>query len=133
MSAHYALQQAVYAHLMGDSTLMGLVSGIYDRVTEGAAYPYVLFGEGEVRTESLSGMEIETVTLALHVHSRAHGRGEADAVIERLVALLHNNMSLSVSGYHLARLQMTQREVVSGKDLRSFEAELRIEAVLSDA
>lgn len=98
------VQQAVYNALTGDTTLMGLVSGVYDRVQQNTAYPYVTLGEAEQRvfdTATTQGSEIETT---LHVWSREGGRKQALTILERLHTLLHNG-SLTISGHALVTMR----------------------------
>lgn len=131
MISSHALQAALYAHLSDDTTLMNQISGVYDRTPHKTDYPFISFAESRVSRETLSQMEVETVTLALHLYSREQGRTEAEMITQRLFELLHNNANLNVVGYHLARLQLAAPETKSGKDARSYETEVTVTAVVT--
>lgn len=132
MTSAYALQEAIYAHLTADAALMARLIGVYDHVPQDAEYPYVRFGESAIAREQLSLMEVETISMTLHLASRSHSRSESDGVIQQLFTLLHNNANLNVAGYHLARLQLSQPEVTRGKDGASYGAEITITAIVTE-
>lgn len=93
------IQEAVYELLTGDTTLMGLVSGIYDEVPEGAAYPWVAIGEAlEQPDDRLDGFGRQTV-LTLHVWSKHRGFSEATTIASRLMQLL-DHQPLDIAGHH---------------------------------
>lgn len=131
MTSAYALQEAIYAHLTTDTSLMSQVTGVFDHVSQGTEYPYLYFGESNIAREQLSLMEVETVTLRLSLASREYGRGESNSIIQRVFELLHNNANVNVTGYNLARLQLSQPDTERGKDGLSYETNVTLSAVLT--
>lgn len=93
------VQTAVYATLTGDQPLMGLVSGVFDEVPEGTAYPYVTVGEALEQPDNwLGGFGRQTV-VTLHVWVDARGFAAATQITSRLVSLL-DHQPLAVAGHH---------------------------------
>ena len=93
------VQEAVYDVLTGDTTLMGLIVGVFDEVPEGTRYPYVTIGEAlEQPANSHDRFGRETV-LTLHVWTDTRGFSKGTAITSRLVSLL-DHQPLTVAGHH---------------------------------
>ena len=75
----WALQKAVFTALTGEAELMAAVTGIYDRVPVGTAYPYVTIGEATAADWSTKTSTGQNHTLTLHAWSRAPGRQAASS------------------------------------------------------
>lgn len=96
----FAVQEAVYAQLSADVNLQALVGSparLYDMVPPAAIYPYVSFGDVNVRdygTKDRTGFE---QTLTFHAYSRARGRKEVKQIMQALYDSLHQS-PLSVVG-----------------------------------
>ena len=131
MTAAYALQEAIYAHLTSDTALMNELTGVFDHVPQGVEYPYLHFGEAQTQREQLSMMAVETISLRFVLFSRESSRAELSGILERVFELLHNHVNLNVIGYHLARLQLNEPEVQRGKDGLSYQADITLSAVLT--
>src|SRR5690349_18507109 len=98
--SHLPLQKAIYQTLTGDTTLMALVAGVYDRPPQASAYPYITLGDAEGRdwsTKTASGVEFMGT---LHIWSREGGRKQALTIMERVHTLLHD-ANISVEGQTL--------------------------------
>jgi hypothetical protein len=102
------LQKAVYAALTADATLMAMVTGVYDRVPERTALPYLLFGQGEARDASTGTTEEEEARLELLAYSREGGRKQALDILERVHLLLHRQSPVLSGGYRLVWLRVEQ-------------------------
>lgn len=114
-----AVQQALVVHLTADATLMGLVSGVYDAVPQGAAYPYVVMDEQHTRSWNTTTTQGAELTFALHVFSREAGRKAVLTILERLYALLQET-ALSVSGQSFTHVRFTHQEVELMEDAVTF-------------
>jgi hypothetical protein len=68
--------KAVYEILSSDPNLMNVISGIYERIPQSVAFPYVTFGDASENA------------FLLHVWTREGGRKEAATIMERLHFLL---------------------------------------------
>lgn len=93
------VQAAIYQVLTGDATLMGMVTGVYDAVPEGAGYPYVVIGEAmEVPAGAHDRYGRETVE-TLHIWSDYRGFAQSQQIASRVVALL-DHQPLTIDGHH---------------------------------
>lgn len=113
--SHLNLQQALYTSLTGDSTLMAAVTGVYDRVTEGAVFPYITLGDIFSRdwaTTTSNGLQL---SIMLHIWSRSSGRKQTLMIMERVHALLHHS-GLSISGQQLIMMRFGSSEVTLERD-----------------
>ena len=84
------LQKAVYKVLSEDSALSGLVTGVYNHVPQGTAFPYI-------RLENISAESRDTktrhgylATFSLSVYSRYRGNKEALEIMQEVRRLLSN-------------------------------------------
>jgi hypothetical protein len=83
------VQKAIYDKLVADAPLAAMVTGIYDHVDQGTAYPYVVIGEdseNEWDTDTEQGAES---SITVHSWSRERGRKETKEIQERIYELLH--------------------------------------------
>jgi hypothetical protein len=127
--SHLSLQKAVYQHLSGDTALMALVEGVYDRPPQGSAYPYITLGDIAVADWSTKTTEGFETLLTLQVWSRGGGRKEAALVAERVYALLHR-ANLSVSGHALVFLRFAAGDIELLDDGVTYHGRLRFRALL---
>ena len=93
------IQEAVYGVLTGDVTLMGLVTGVFDEVPEGAAMPYVTLGEALEQPDNSHDRFGRQTVLTMHVWVDTRGFSKATDIVERLVALL-DHQPLTIAGHH---------------------------------
>lgn len=126
---HYAAQKAVYGTLAGDSALMAQVSGIYDFVPAGAAFPYITLGDIKAEDASTATSQASRLKLMLHIYSRERGRKEIDALMERVHFLLHDAMP-KVDGYAVANLRYVGSEIGMERDGLTFHGKIRFDALL---
>lgn len=105
------LQLAIYERLTGDATLVAKVSGVFDDVPQGQAYPYVTIGDfssGEWRTHDSPGHEI---TADIHIWSKAPENKEALDIASDVGRLLGDRTDLSVTGFFLVGVWHQTSEV----------------------
>ncbi len=120
-----AVQQAVYDKLNNDSTLSAMVMGVFDRVPEGAAFPYITIGDADSRDWSSMttyGLECE---ITLGIYSRGGGRKQPLEIMERLYSLLHEG-SLSISGHSLVQSRFERSEVELLSDGLTYRGRMRL-------
>lgn len=96
--AAWALQQAVYAALIGDAALMAMISGVHDHVPPETAFPYVTIGAVTAVDRSTMAKDGQVHTVTLHSWSRGRGRKEAKEIMAAIHGLLHKG-ALSVAGH----------------------------------
>lgn len=129
-SASWALQQAIFAALSGDSALTALLGGarVYDDVPERAAFPYVTFAPGLERDWSVGEAVGSEHAVTLHAWSRGAGRKEALAIIDAVRTRLHD-AALTLSGHRLVNLRHESSDVRRDSDGETFHGIVRFRAV----
>ncbi len=125
-----ALQQAVFALLSADAGLAALLGGarIYDHVPRATDAPYVHLGEIAVRDNSTATEAGAEIVFAIVAWSREPGRGQALAIAEAVIALLHDQ-PLALDGHQLVNLRHTATQTSRGDATSGRRALMRFRAV----
>lgn len=105
------VQKAVYTALTGDTALAALVTGVYDRVPERTALPYLVFGNATTKDASTTTLDGETVRLELAVYSREGGRKQVLDILERVHAVLHQQALTLTGGWRVVWLRVERVNV----------------------
>jgi len=103
------VQRALYTKLQGDGVLLGMVTGVYDAVPQKTALPYVVIGDGRLRTISSDALDLSEMELQLDIWTDAKGRKAALVIMSRLYALLHLG-ALTLSGFQQVTLRCEQAD-----------------------
>jgi hypothetical protein len=105
-SAAWALQQAIFATLTADTPLVTLLGGarVYDDVPQGAAFPYLTFGQSTARDWSTGSDDGNEHILTLHVWSQANGKRQANEIMGAIRTALHDQ-PLTLTGHRLINLR----------------------------
>ena len=125
--SHFEIQKAIFQLLISDTTLMNLVDGVYDRVTEGAAYPYVTVGEAVSREWSTKTTNGQQILLTLHIFSRSGGRKQTAEIMDRIYALLHQG-TLSLEGHTLVAMRFEFGDITLEQDQLTYHGAIRFRA-----
>lgn len=130
MSAANALLAAIHMRLSGDAALTILIGpdGVRDRLLSRPILPCIVFGEMETRDYSTATEAGEEHWLVVEVWSQAEGRREAEALAERVRALLHD-APLVLAGHALVSLMHARTRTRRQPGARLFMAELCFRAV----
>lgn len=103
------VQSAVYARLKGDTTLMGLIRGVYDYVPEDAAYPFVVIGEAIETPDNRHGGYGRETVITLHAWSRYQGYAQVLRIGARVTALLdHQPLDMPGLSWIATRFEFSQ-------------------------
>lgn len=129
--SHFTLQQSIYQVLIADTTLMSLISGVFDHVPQDTAYPFVTIGEAQIRDWSNVERQGTEQQITLRVWSREAGRKQASGIMERIVTVL-NNASLTVSGQTLRHLRFVSSNILLQDDGLTMRGTLVFRALLSE-
>jgi len=85
------LQKAIVQTLKADADVVALIGGrIYDRVPEGAEFPYISFGAIESRSFMADCLDLAEITVQLDCWSRKAGFGELREIAEAVRQALHD-------------------------------------------
>lgn len=130
MSAYSILdvQEAIYSLLSTDSTLLAMVTGVYDHTPQDTAFPYVTIGEAECRDVSnlaASGVE---ANFGIHIFSREAGHKETHQIMERIYTLLHNT-SPAVSGQTVVSMRIISADVMLERDGFTYRGMMKLRVV----
>ncbi|MCM2580445.1 DUF3168 domain-containing protein [Streptomyces meridianus] len=126
-SALWPLQQAIYSKLSADPALGALVTGVFDEVPEGQAYPYVTIGSiSEVPDDAHDRQGLEAAAV-LHVWSQYRGYREAAEIFAAVDAVL-DRKPLTVDGYEDVSIAHTQHQSLRDPDpeIRHINAQYRV-------
>tara|TARA_Y100001963_G_C6759998_1_gene438978 strand:+ start:684 stop:1085 length:402 start_codon:yes stop_codon:yes gene_type:complete len=105
MALHaFALQEALYSRLNGDSTLGGLITGVFDGVPDDSTLPIVVLGEGTSTDDGSKTLDARDYVFNIDVWSAYRGMKQTKNIMKQIYALLHE-FSLSVSGANLIDLR----------------------------
>lgn len=129
MSALLSIQKAIFDRLTFDETLMSKVTGVFDDVPEGHAFPYVTIGDATsspFRTMSRFG---EEVTITLHIWSQYKGFKEANEILTELNRLLADQ-DLVVDGYDVMSSMYEFSETIRDPDGKTRHLPVRYRIVV---
>ena len=131
LSPLLALRAGLIARLAGDAALAALMGGgvrLYDEPPSGIAPVYALFGEAEIRDDSVLGARRHRHAFALAVFAKPGSTRSALDAAERIAALL-DDAPLALAGHALVFLRL--RSLAAARDERTGEARatLAFEAV----
>lgn len=105
----WALQQAVYAALIANTTLTD-IAPVLDGAAQGQALPYVDLGEADVTDWSTKTSDGGDHLLTIHVWSNYNGKKQAWQIIEQIRETLHEAY-LALTGHTLVLLRHTDSRV----------------------
>ncbi|KQP88077.1 hypothetical protein ASF60_00315 [Methylobacterium sp. Leaf113] len=116
-----ALRAAILAYLATDAALARLMGGsvrLGDEPPRGSAPVYALFGDAEIRDDSVDGARRHRHALGVTVFARPGSIRSAVDAAERIADLLYD-APLSLAGHTLVRLDMeaiaVRRDPASGE------------------
>lgn len=132
MSAAAELQKAVFARLVGDAALTTLLGGpkVVDRAPADVAFPYVSFGRASAFDWSTATETGSEHLFTLNVWSKAKGRAEALAIMERIRALLHDAALALGGGYKLVNLRFESADMRYDDENGVHAGAMRLRAVV---
>lgn len=103
------VQRALSNKLNSDVVLMGMVSGVYDAVPQRLALPYVVIGDGQMRSIDADALNLAELNVQVDVWTDSSGRKTALTIMNRVFALLHLG-TLSISGFEQVILRCEQAD-----------------------
>ena len=96
----FKLQQAIFTTLTNANITDAsgtAITGVFDDVPEGTAYPYVAIGDDTATNISVKGLDIHEHTLNVHIYSQYRGRRDIKEIMAKVYTAL-NDVSLSITG-----------------------------------
>lgn len=126
-----SFHKAIFQRLNTHAPLTLAVSGIYDRVITGAAFPYLVLDTVEITpwdTLSFRGYRCE---IALDIYSRQGGRKELTQIIDIIYSLLHNQ-TLSIELFSVAELEVIRQQTQFEADAITSSARLVVRSYIQE-
>lgn len=120
------LQLAIYAALRADTTLIGMVSGIYDEPDQNQVFPYILFGEGTGTADDLLQETGAQQTLTLNIWDQNAPSSRVKQIMDRIITLLHN-VKLTVAQTQTVSCRIEFLDV--NRDVDSVHGVLRVRVI----
>jgi hypothetical protein len=130
--SQFEIQKAIYSTLSSDTTLMNMISGVYDQVPEFTAFPYISIGESFSSDWSTKSTKGSQITITLHIFSKQGGKKQALEILERIHTLLHEG-SLTLTGHILIMLRFERANVVLEEDGATYQGVIRLKALTESA
>lgn len=115
-SALDPLQTAIYNRLANDVTVTARVTGIFDAVPQGQAYPYVTLGEDTSTDDGTKTFYQEEITKTLHVWSKHKGKKEAQEILSLVLESITSEPLVLTGGFSVQFSQLEMLEVFPDKD-----------------
>jgi hypothetical protein len=130
----WPVQVAMYARASADPGLSGRVTGVFDHVPEGQAFPYLVVGEATATPRGAHDRFGARATVTLHIWSAYHGFAEALAIADDLLRLF-DHQPLTVDGHDTVYVHHEQTVTLRDPDadLRHVAVRFAIETEHQDA
>ena len=135
MAIHsWNLQKAIYSRLSGGSITDEndqAITGVFDDVPEGTAYPYVVIGEETATNIGVKDKDMHEYTQTIHVWSQYRGLRDIKEIMEQIYTLL-NDYSITVSGASAIMLRHEFQTTLTEGDGLTRHGVMRFRVVVSD-
>ena len=136
MALHsFELQKAIFSRLNGGSIVDEqdqAITGVFDDVPEGSAYPYVVIGEETATNIGTKDKDMHEYTQTIHVWSQYRGLKEIKEIMEQIYTLL-NDFAISVSGASAITLRHEFPTTLTEGDGLTRHGVMRFRVVVSDS
>jgi len=128
-SASWALQQAAFAVLATSDAVRDIAGErVFDAVPRGAAFPYIVVGDGSETDGATATEPGSEHVLAVHVWSRAGGHKQSKLAAAAVREAL-DGASLALDGHTLVDLRFRSADYNRDSDGETYRAVLRFRAV----
>lgn len=127
--SHFPLQKAIYELLTGETALMSLVTGVFDKVPENTSFPYIMLGDitsSDWSSKTTLGMECVAL---LTIFSRKGGRQQATEIMECIQTLLHD-ADIVVNDHELVMMRFISSNILLEADGETYRGSMRYKALL---
>tara|TARA_B100000963_G_C22138692_1_gene456528 strand:- start:85 stop:495 length:411 start_codon:yes stop_codon:yes gene_type:complete len=136
MSIHsFELQKSVFGVLNSANitdAAGSAITGVFDDVPEGTAYPYIVVGEESSNNISTKSLDMHEHTLTIHTWSQYRGLKEIKVIMKQIYDNL-NDVSLSVSGGQAVNMKQEFLTTLVDADGITRHGIMRFRAVVSDS
>lgn len=110
-----AIQTAIYTLLKNDTTLMALITGVFDSVPQGTLYPYITISDLVNKDWGSNTFDGVDGYMNVSVWSQQFSSLETKQIMARLYTLLHN-ISLTVIGFSACLIRFDTENIMLDPD-----------------
>ena len=130
MIAAAALQAAIHARLIGDTSVIALLGGpkVHDRTPPDEAFPYVTFGAAASQDWSTGTERGDDHLIILNIWSRQQGKKQVLDIAGAVIGSLET-AALAPAGHRVVLLRLIGMDANYDSGLRGYRARLRFEAL----
>lgn len=124
--------QEVFDTLNSASAVTSLVTGVFDHVPQGTAYPYIEIGElieNEHNTDDTNGV---VASITIHTWSRLQGRKETNSILEAIYNALHR-ATLTKSGNNFLSIDFVSSRSFTDADGRTRHGVIEFNIIVMEA
>ncbi len=136
MSIHsFELQKSVFTVLNSANitdAAGSAITGVFDDVPEGTAYPYIVVGEESSNNVSTKSLDMHEHTLTIHTWSQYRGLKEIKVIMKQIYDNL-NDVSLNVTGGQAVNMKQEFLTTLVDADGITRHGIMRFRAVVSDS
>ena len=136
MSIHsFELQKSVFGVLNSANitdAAGSAITGVFDDVPEGTAYPNIVVGEESSNNISTKSLDMHEHTLTIHTWSQYRGLKDIKVIMKQIYDNL-NDVSLSVSGGQAVNMKQEFLTTLVDADGITRHGIMRFRAVVSDS
>ena len=123
------LHQSIFQELTNDELLMTLITGVFDRVIQSTAFPYISLGESTISDWSSKTTTGKQANISLHIWSREGGRKQAITIMERVYTILQDTHP-EVSGHTVVLLRFADSRVELMNDGCTYKATIIFKSIV---
>ncbi len=124
----WVIQKAVYEALAASAPLMAMITGIFDDVAAGQAFPYLTFASSTHTSDDLLIENGANSTLTLNVWDRSPGFKTTKQIMDRVDAVLHRR-ALVIEGTQAVSCVLEFSETMRDVDAETRRGVMRFRIV----
>lgn len=128
---YYGLQKEIYNKLVGNSSLISIISGVFDSPPQGVDFPFVVIGNGSAsELANLSGSVIE-YQFDIHVWSREGGHKQSADIMGLIYDEFHNG-TIVIANQELLLMEFLSSSIRLENDGWTYRGEMRLKVMLTN-
>lgn len=127
------IQQAIYAALTGDATLMGKITGVFDFVPDNQNYPFIQIGEIDFKdwdSHTFVGFEGE-ITINLWHRPQSRGRAPLYDIMADINNILDRNY-FTIPGFSVIVMKYEFSNIIVDPDMVTYHGITRYKIIMGE-
>ena len=128
---YYYLQKAIYEKLTGNSSLMAIISDVFDYPPQSAIFPFISIGNANFSEVSSLVGGIMGYLCDVNIYAREAGHKQTADIMEIIYGLLHNG-AVSISGKTLVMMRFESSSIKLQDDGWTYQGIMRLKVILQN-